>query len=78
MLSDKLDGQVIDDEDLNGYLMYPEVFLAYHAAHDIYGPVRTLPTYTYFYGMHSGEEISAEIDPGKRLEIQLIAVGGDG
>ena len=75
MLSDKLDGQVIDDEDLNGYLMYPEVFLAYHAAHDIYGPVRTLPTYTYFYGMHSGEEISAEIDPGKRLEIQLIAVG---
>ncbi|MGP3695650.1 pyruvate carboxylase [Rhodobacter sp. NSM] len=65
----------VDAEDLNGYLMYPKVFTDYRARHKIYGPVRTLPTRTFFYGMEPGEEISAEIDPGKTLEIRLSAVG---
>ncbi|WP_096786507.1 pyruvate carboxylase [Rhodobacter sp. CZR27] len=65
----------IDAEDLNGYLMYPKVFTEYRERHKIYGPVRTLPTRTFFYGMEPGEEISAEIDPGKTLEIRLQAVG---
>jgi len=43
--------------------------------HRIYGPVRTLPTLTFFYGMQPGDEIEAEIDPGKTLEIRLQAVG---
>ncbi|MEM9434434.1 MAG: pyruvate carboxylase [Pseudomonadota bacterium] len=70
-LSEKLGGAEVDDEDLNGYLMYPKVFLDYAARHDIYGPVRTLPTRTYFYGMEPSEEISVEIDPGKTLEIRM-------
>ncbi len=74
-LSDELGGFKIDDEDLNGYLMYPKVFLDYMGRHKAYGPVRTLPTRTFFYGMISGEEITAEIDPGKLLEIRLQAVG---
>lgn len=74
-LSERLGGREIDDEDLNGYLMYPKVFLDYMERHDQYGPVRTLPTTTFFYGMEPGEEISAEIDPGKTLEIRLQAVG---
>ncbi|NVO24863.1 pyruvate carboxylase [Donghicola mangrovi] len=65
----------IDDEDLNGYLMYPKVFTDYMSRHKTYGPVRTLPTKTFFYGMEPGEEISVEIDPGKTLEIRLQAVG---
>ncbi|QEU09717.1 pyruvate carboxylase [Paracoccus yeei] len=65
----------IDDEDLNGYLMYPKVFTDYRARHEVYGPVRTLPTRTFFYGMEPGEEISAEIDPGKTLEIRLQTIG---
>jgi pyruvate carboxylase len=77
-LSAQLNGRAIDDEDLNGYLMYPQVFLDYMGRHRIYGPVRTLPTHTFFYGMESGEEISAEIDPGKTLEIRLQAVGETG
>ncbi|KAA8607933.1 pyruvate carboxylase [Salipiger aestuarii] len=64
-----------DDEDFNGYLMYPKVFSDYAARHEEYGPVRVLPTLTYFYGMQPGEEITAEIDPGKTLEIRLITVG---
>jgi pyruvate carboxylase len=77
-LVDLLEGKQVDDEDLNGYLMYPKVFLDYMGRHRIYGPVRTLPTRTFFYGMQPGEEISAEIDPGKILEIRLQTVGETG
>ena len=74
-LIEELEGFKVDDEDLNGYLMYPKVFLDYMGRHRNYGPVRTLPTRTFFYGMEPGEEIEAEIDPGKTLEIRLQAVG---
>jgi pyruvate carboxylase len=73
-LVEKLEGKVIDSEDLNGYLMYPKVFLDYMSRHRTYGPVRTLPTKTFFYGMEPGDEIAAEIDPGKTLEIRMQAV----
>jgi pyruvate carboxylase len=74
-LSKQLEGKEVDDEELNGYLMYPKVFLDYMGRHRIYGPVRTLPTRTFFYGMEPGEEITAEIDPGKTLEIRCQAIG---
>jgi pyruvate carboxylase len=74
-VSKELNGFKVDDEDLNGYLMYPKVFLDYMGRHRSYGPVRTLPTPVFFYGMQPGEEIAVEIDPGKTLEIRLQAVG---
>lgn len=74
-LSEMLDGKTIDDEDLNGYLMYPKVFTDYMQRHETYGPVRTLPTRTFFYGMEPGDEISVEIDPGKTLEVRLLTLG---
>ncbi len=74
-LSTELEGFTVDDEDLNGYLMYPKVYLDYMGRHRTYGPVRTLPTKTFFYGMQPGDEITAEIDPGKTLEIRLQAIG---
>jgi pyruvate carboxylase len=55
--------------------MYPKVFLDYRGRHQVYGPVRALPTRNFFYGMEPGEEISAEIDPGKTLEIRMQTVG---
>jgi len=73
-LKQALDGFEADDEDLNGYLMYPKVFLDYQGRHRTYGPVRTLPTKTFFYGMGPGDEISVEIDPGKTLEIRCQAI----
>jgi pyruvate carboxylase len=77
-LSAELNGFAVDDEDLAGYLMYPKVFLDYMGRHRIYGPVRTLPTPVFFYGMQPADEFSAEIDPGKTLEIRLQAVGETG
>ncbi|MEM9972466.1 MAG: biotin/lipoyl-containing protein, partial [Pseudomonadota bacterium] len=73
-LAKELDVEMVDDEDLNGYLMYPKVFTDYRARHATYGPVRTLPTKTFFYGMKPGDEISVEIDPGKTLEVRCQAI----
>ncbi|MCU0829539.1 MAG: pyruvate carboxylase [Tabrizicola sp.] len=73
--AEEAEGETVDDEDLNGYLMYPKVFMDYRTRHRLYGPVRVLPTLAFFYGMQPGDEISAEIDPGKTLEIRLQAVG---
>ncbi|WP_298434971.1 pyruvate carboxylase [uncultured Jannaschia sp.] len=68
-------GVAIDDEDLNGYLMYPKVFTDYAERHALYGPVRALPTPVFFYGMEPGDEIEAEIDPGVTLNIRCVAQG---
>src|SRR5690606_12544965 len=65
----------VDDEDFGGYLMYPKVFVDYWRRHQDYGPVRTLPTPVFFYGMEPGQEISAEIDAGKTIDIRLQTVG---
>ena len=73
--SEAAGGVEIDDEDLNAYLMYPKVFADYRKRYEDYGPVRALPTSTFFYGMQPGEEISVEIDPGKTLEILCQAIG---
>lgn len=65
----------VNDEELMGYLMYPKVFTDYRSRHATYGPVRTLPTPVFFYGMEPGQEVSAEIDPGKTIEIRLQTTG---
>ena len=61
--------------------MYPKVFIAFAEAADRFGPVSTLPTPVYFYGMEPGEEISVAIEGGTALVIPLTAIGeteGDG
>ncbi|RWR10879.1 pyruvate carboxylase [Paenirhodobacter populi] len=70
-LREELEGYEVSDEELASYLMYPKVFLDYMGRHRTYGPVRTLPTPVFFYGMTQGDEISVEIDPGKTLEIRF-------
>src|SRR5690625_2458986 len=64
----------IDDEDLASYLMYPKVYTDYMARRRDYGPVRVLPTPTFFYGMEANEEISCDLEPGKTLVIRLQAI----
>ncbi|MEM7710491.1 MAG: biotin/lipoyl-containing protein, partial [Pseudomonadota bacterium] len=51
----------------------PKVFTDYAERHGLFGPVRSLPTPVFFYGMDPGEEITAEIDPGVTLEIRCVA-----
>jgi pyruvate carboxylase len=63
------------DQILSSYLMYPDVFTTFNAAIRTYGPVSTLPTPVYFYGMKTGEEIAVTIQEGKTLIIRLQTIG---
>jgi pyruvate carboxylase len=68
-------GRGMGDDDLASFLMYPKVFTDFDATVRKYGPMSSLPTPAFFYGMRIGEEITAEIERGKTLVIQLQAIG---
>jgi pyruvate carboxylase len=61
--------------DLMSYLMYPDVFAKFAAARNQYGDLEVLPSSAFFYGMQQGEEVTAELEPGKTLIIRLLTVG---
>ncbi|RXF73510.1 pyruvate carboxylase [Hansschlegelia zhihuaiae] len=65
----------VSDVELASYLMYPKVFVEFAAAEKKYGPVSSLPTPVFFYGVQAGEEISVEIERGKTLVIRCVGVG---
>ncbi|MES2997068.1 MAG: pyruvate carboxylase [Verrucomicrobiota bacterium] len=73
-LSDKL-GRPASEDDLYSHLMYPQVFADFTAFRRKYDDLGSLPTPAFFYGLHIGEEIEVEIDPGKILIIKLISIG---
>lgn len=68
-------GVTISDEEFQSYLMYPAVFLEYMAHRRQYGPMHVLPTPVFFYGMRPEQEISVDLEPGKTLVIQCLAIG---
>ncbi len=61
--------------DVQSYLMYPQVFLDYQKTLKLYDNVAVIPTPAFFYGLQSGEEISVEIEAGKKLIIRYLTVG---
>jgi len=63
----------VTDDDLASYLMYPKVWIDYATERTRYGDVGILPTSVYFYGMEPGEEISIDLERGKRLFVRYIA-----
>jgi pyruvate carboxylase len=67
-------GRELSDYDLCSYLMYPKVYLEYMRDRQLFGPVSSIPTHNFFYGMDAGQEISVDIERGKTLIIRLIAV----
>ncbi len=71
---DQMPGITVDDEDLCSYLMYPKVYLDYMGRRRDFGPVRVLPTPTFFYGMSPGEEILVDLRPGVTLVIRLLTL----
>jgi pyruvate carboxylase len=68
-------GRPASDDDLYSHLMYPQVFADFTAFKNQYDDLSALPTPAFFYGLHIGEEIEIEIDPGKILIIKLISIG---
>jgi pyruvate carboxylase len=65
----------INDEEFQSSLMYPEVFTEYAKHRRQYGPVDVLPTPVFFYGMRSEQEISIDLERGKRLVVRCQAIG---
>ncbi|MEO0875222.1 MAG: biotin/lipoyl-containing protein, partial [Bacteroidota bacterium] len=58
--------------DLLAYLLYPKVYLNYHAFREQYGEVSNLPTPAFFYGLKPNEEIMVEIGAGKNILIKYL------
>jgi pyruvate carboxylase len=73
-LSRKLDHAPTAD-DVQSYLMYPQVFTDYEKHLSTYGDTSVIPTSSFFYGLQSGEEIGVEIESGKTMIIRFLTTG---
>jgi pyruvate carboxylase len=62
------------DETLS-YVMYPEVFVKFARAADRYGDLGVLPTIPFLYGMKTGDEMTVDLEPGKRIVVKFLTVG---
>jgi pyruvate carboxylase len=72
--AEKRCGRALTDSEFTSFLMYPKVTADFVGAARKYGPVSSLPTPVFFYGMAPGDEISVEIEQGKALVIRLQTV----
>ena len=63
------------DVDVLSYVLYPQVYLDFEKHRRQYDNTSVLPTSAFFYGMQSGDEIAAEIEPGKTLIIRFLTIG---
>lgn len=68
-------GREASDRECVTHLLYPKVYEEFIDHQKIYGDVSILPTPYFFYGPDSTEEISIDIETGKRLIIRFLAIG---
>lgn len=59
------------EDDLQGYLMYPKVFIDYFKNYQQYGEVMDLDTTTYFQGMRPGEVKHIQYGQGQEMILKL-------
>ena len=68
-------GREATDRECVTHLLYPKVYEEFVEHLKSYGDVSFLPTPNFFYGPDTTEEISVDIETGKRLIIRFLAVG---
>jgi pyruvate carboxylase len=61
--------------DVATHLMYPRVFDDFLQHRKEFGDVSVVPTPTFFFGPDVGEEVSVDIEAGKRLIIKFLTMG---
>ena len=66
---------ILRDVDVLSAALYPKVFDAFCEFRKTYGDVSVLPTNLIFDPCRIGEEVTIEIQRGKRLYLKLLAVG---
>jgi len=67
-------GRPPQHDEVLSYLMYPDVFVKFARAAQAWGDVEALPTPQFFFGMQKGEEITVDIEPGKRLVVKFLTI----
>ena len=56
------------------WLLYPKVYEEFVAHQQLNSDTSCLPTPVFFYGQAPGEEISFDIEPGKRLIVKFLSI----
>ncbi|MCA8959801.1 MAG: pyruvate carboxylase, partial [Planctomycetes bacterium] len=64
-----------NETDLLSATLYPEVFEAFMEHQDLYSDLSVVPTRAFLAPLDPGEEISIEIQRGKRLIVKFETVG---
>ncbi len=64
-----------DPRERVSYALYPKVFTEFARTMEEFGEYRHFETVAFLFGMEVGEETMVEIEEGKTLVIQLVAVG---
>lgn len=57
------------------WILYPKVYEEFASHQRKYSDTSGLPTPAFFYGQEPGEEVSLDIEPGKRLIVKFLTVG---
>jgi pyruvate carboxylase len=68
-------GRKPEHDEVLSFLMYPDVFVKFARAEQTWGNVEVLPSPQFFFGMQKGEEITVDIEPGKRLVVKFLTMG---
>src|SRR5579864_4126529 len=68
-------GRRPEHDEVLSYLMYPEVFVKFARAQQAWDDVEVLPSPQFFFGMQKGDEITVDIEAGKRLVIKFLTLG---
>jgi len=68
-------GRAFSEEELLSQALYPKVFQEYCGFARVFGDVSVLDTSTYFYGLELGKETPVNIEEGKTLIVNMLAVG---
>jgi pyruvate carboxylase len=74
LLTEKLGSPATDRECIT-HVLYPKVYEEFIEHRKKYGDVSMLATPYFFYGPDTTDEMSVDIEPGKRLIIRFLAIG---
>lgn len=71
----EITGSDATDRQCVTYLLYPKVYEEYLAHQKKYGDVSVLPTPCFFFGPDVSDEVSIDIETGKRLIVRFLTIG---
>lgn len=71
----KLLGREASDRECITHVLYPKVYEEFIEHYKAFSDVSILPTPYFFYGPDTTDEVSIDIEEGKRLIIRFLAVG---